>query len=276
MFYSPKNENELKEILCSKKVNDFVIAGGTDLIIHLKNNKITDYNIIDITKIDGWNYIKEDENNYYIGALVTMTQLYRSEIVKTNLKAIYRSAYELGSDQIRNRATIGGNVANASQSADVMLALFAYDAKVKIFTKDKEKIVDIRDFVIGREKTILNQDELISEIIVPKKDRVSAFRKVGSRIAVTISKVSCAIDMSVKDGKVSDISVYLGAVGVKPTNAKLIEEYFLNNKLDEIELSKLQDIAYKEIELAIPTRESKYYKRVAIEGLIEDILGDLR
>ena len=205
-----------------------------------------------------------------------MTSLYRSEIVKTKLKAIYKAAYELGSDQIRNRATIGGNVANASQSADVMLALFAYDAKVKIFTKDDEKIVDIRDFVIGREKTILNQDELISEIIVPKKDRISAFRKVGSRIAVTISKVSCAIDMAVKDEKVSDISVYLGAVGVKPTNAKLIEEYFLNKKLSEIELSKLQDIAYKEIELAIPTRESKYYKRVAIEGLIEDILGDLR
>lgn len=276
MFYSPKNENELKELLRSKKENDFVIAGGTDLIIHLKNNKIIDYNIIDITKINEWNYIKEDEKNYYIGALVTMTQLYRNEIVKNSLKAIYRSAYELGSDQIRNRATIGGNVANASQSADVMLALFAYNAKVKIFTKEDEKIVDIRDFVIGREKTILNQDELIKEIIVPKKVRISAFRKVGSRIAVTISKVSCAIDMSLQDEKVSDISVYLGAVGVKPTNAKLIEEYFLNKKIDEIELSQLQDIAYKEIELAIPTRESKYYKRVAIEGLIEDILGDLR
>lgn len=276
MFYSPRDENALKEILCHKKENDFVIAGGTDLIIHIKNNKITDYGIIDLTKLNDWKYIKEDENNVYIGALVTMTQLYNHEIIQDKLKSIYRSAYELGSDQIRNRATIGGNVANASQSADVMLSLFSYDAKIKIFTIDSEKIVDIRDFVIGREKTVLAHNEIIKEIIVPKKNRISAFRKVGSRIAVTISKISCSIDLSLEDKKVSYISVYLGAVGIKPTRAKLIEEFFLNKTLDEIELEKLQDLAFEEIELAIPNRESKYYKRIAIKGLMEDILGDLR
>ncbi|RVU55354.1 FAD binding domain-containing protein [Anaerosphaera multitolerans] len=277
MFYAPKSEEELIDVLKVADDNTYIIAGGTDLIIKLKNKKIVDFSVIDITKINLWKNIVEDEENIYIGSLITMTELCNSELIKTKLPALYRAAYELGSTQIRNKATIGGNISNASQSADTLLALYAYDAKVKIIKGDgKERLVNIEDFITGREKTILTKDEAVKEIIIKKEDAVSTFRKVGSRKAVTISKVSCALKTEIDErGKVKGIKIFLGAVGVKPVRADLIEKVFLNNSLKEINFDLLVDASFNQIEKAIPNRVSKYYKRVAIEGLMEEVLGDL-
>lgn len=230
-----------------------------------------------MTKISDWKNISEDEEYIYIGSVVTMTELCESELIKNKLTALYNAAYNLGSEQIRNKATIGGNIANASQSADTMLTMFSYGADIKIYNPENGfRIVPIYDVVIGREKTSLTKNEVICEIIIKKKNRISAFRKVGSRIAVTISKISCAMDLEMSEDVILNASVYLGAVGVKPVEAKLIEEEILNKRLNDIDITKIQELAFREIELAIPTRSSKYYKRIAIEGLVEDLLGDLK
>ncbi|SHH27453.1 carbon-monoxide dehydrogenase medium subunit [Anaerosphaera aminiphila DSM 21120] len=276
MFYSPRSEKDLVKILKDIDDNTYIIAGGTDLIIKLRNKKAIDYSILDITKLKEWKNIREDEKNIYIGSLVTMTELCESDLICEKLPALYWAAHELGSTQIRNKATIGGNISNASQSADTLLSLYAYDSEIKIVNGDSEEVVvSIEDFVTGREKTILKKDEAVKEIIIKKDDRMSTFQKVGSRKAVTISKVSCAVSLKIKDEIVNEVRVFLGAVGVKPVRANLIEEVLLNKSLNEIDLELLYDASFNQVEMAIPTRASKYYKRVAIEGLMEEILGDL-
>ncbi|QEJ98418.1 FAD binding domain-containing protein [Treponema phagedenis] len=189
MFYAAKDKNTLLGLLEKSNDTTFIIAGGTDLVIQLKNSKHTVYDIIDITKINEFAHINETSEYLQIGALVTMRELCESPLVKTDYKALYQAAYELGSTLIRNRATIGGNICNASQSADCSLVLFSYDARIKILNfEGLEKTVPIHEFILGKEKTILSKKEIVTEILIPKKKRVSAFKKIGARKAVTISK----------------------------------------------------------------------------------------
>ncbi|MEL3912295.1 FAD binding domain-containing protein [Treponema pedis] len=277
MFYSPKEKNELLNLLKNIDDSTFIIAGGTDLVIHLKNNKITDYNIIDITKIKEFKTIYETKYFLHIGALLTMSEICENTMIKEKCKALYQAAYELGSTLIRNRATIGGNVCNASQSADCSLALFCFGAAVKILhCSGEEKIIPINEFIIGKEKTILTKNEVVTEILIPQTTGVSAFKKVGARKAVTISKVSCAVEYIPDNDLLTNVRAYLGAVGTKPVRAKHIEAYLENKVLQNINLTELQNIAHNEIENVIPSRSSRFYKRTAVEGLIEDLIKSLK
>lgn len=276
MIFAPKDLSELCYILENKGDNYYILAGGTDLIIKIKNKKIVNYSIIEITKIKELKGFKEDDSNFYIGSLMTMTEIINKKRIKENLRSLYEAAYKLGSNQIRNLATIGGNVANASQSADCVLALFALDAKVKILdSMENEKIVSIEDFIIGREKTILSQNEIIKEIIIPKNNGLNIFNKIGSRTGVTISKISCAMNFILNEDGNKDTRIFLGAVGVKPVRALDLEKVFANHDFKNINLEILQQTGFNEIEKAIPERSSKYYKRVAIQGLLEDMLEEL-
>lgn len=277
MIYSPKEEKELLNLLKNIDDSTFIIAGGTDLVIHLKNNKITDYNIIDITKIKEFKTVYETKYFLHIGALLTMSEICENTMIKEKCKALYQAAYELGSTLIRNRATIGGNVCNASQSADCSLALFCLEASVKILhCSGEERIIPIDEFIIGKEKTILTKNEVVTEILIPQKNRASAFKKVGARKAVTISKVSCAVEYIPDIDLLTNVRACLGAVGIKPVRAANIEAYLEGKKNSSINLQELQNIAHNEIENAIPTRSSRFYKRTAVEGLIEDLIKSLK
>lgn len=277
MLYSPKNIKELIECLKKKDESTYFIAGGTDLIIKIKNNKLVDYSVIDLTKVEELKTIEETQDEVIIGSTVCMTDITNSKVISDNFKSVLQAAYHLGSEQIRNLATIGGNIANASQSADVLLALYSLDAKVIVLnSKGDRNTVSIRDLVIGKEKTSLKTDEVIIAIVLEKNNhRVSAFNKVGARKAVTISKVSCAVDLEV-DKVIKDASVYLGAVGLVPANAELIEDYLIGKQIEEIDVELVKELASQEIDLKIPTRSSRPYKRIAIKGLMEDLIQDIK
>lgn len=275
MFYSPKDADSLKKLLGDDLENTYIIGAGTDLIISLRNKKITDYSIIDITKLSEFKGIWEDDEYVYIGALTTMTEIAESELIHKELRALREAAFNLGSEIIRNKATIGGNIANAAQCADTVLALFSYNANIVLLGPEKERTIPIDELVIGRNQTTIASNEIIAKIVVEKKNRISAFQKLGSRKAVTISKISCAADLLMKEGLIDKVNIFLGAVGVRPVRAELLEAEFKGKAIDEIELETIQKLAYDEIELAIPDRSSKYYKRIAIQSLMKDLLKDL-
>lgn len=275
MLAAPKSSQELKKMLPLIGEKDFFLAGGTDLMIFLKDSTITDYNIIDLTKITEWKEIEVKSEEVTIGALVTMAELLESELIQKEYGAIYQAAYDLGSTQIRNLATIGGNVAHASQSADVLLALFALNAKVILFTPQEQKILPIEEVVIGKEKTSLAKNEVIAGFVLPRKGRCSAFRKIGARKAVTISKISVAVDFEYGKGKMEDVRLYLGAVGVRPVRGKWLESYMEGKTISQLERKELRLLAEREILEAIPTRPSRFYKKEAAQGMMEELLEEL-
>lgn len=273
MFYSPKTLAELLLLLQKRDSNLKIIAGGTDLLVRLQNQKNFDADFLDIMKIKELQKIEASKQEFWIGAAVTMTDLCHSSLVKDKLTALYLAAYHLGSEQIRNRATLGGAIANASQSSDPLDVLFAYQAEIEVMEADgTRKCMPIREFITGKEKNCLLPGEIVSRIRIPQKNRRSVFGKVGARKAVTIAKINCTIDYEAYRGRMEQVSVYLGAVGAKPVEAHEIEALLEGKKPGEVLLPELQKTGRREIENAIPTRPSRFYKRVAIEGLLEDLM----
>ncbi len=275
-YISPIGIGELCWALQQKDENTFVIAGGTDLCIKFVKNQVFDYKIIDISKVKELMKIEESIDAVDIGACVTMTELENSPIIKRNISALVSAAYNLGSAQIRNRATIGGNLANAAQCGDTIPVLFAFDADVKIInSKNEYRIEKVRNLVTGIGKTTLKEDEVITNIIIKKTNHISSFAKVGSRKTVTISKINCCGKFNIDENDfIKEAEIYMGAVGVKPVRAYIIENELLGKKLGDI-INNTDYAVKMQIENLIPDRSSKHYKKEAAIGVVKDMLYGL-
>lgn len=277
-FIAPKSIEELCLSLKEKDNNTYIISGGTDLLIHFSKKGIFDFDVIDITKISELKEITETETEISIGACVTMTELEDSTLIKQYVPALADAAYSLGSQQIRNLATIGGNTANSSQSGDTLPVLFAYGAQAEIINSAGIRRIDkVESIVAGLEKNNLSADEAITKIIIKKDCRKSAFSKIGSRKAVTISKINCCavVDLN-NDSIIENAVIYLGAVGPKPVRGSIIEQALIGMSIDNFNISEIKEAVYSQIESLIPDRSSKHYKKSAAVGLVEDVLNKLR
>ncbi len=225
-YYKVKN---LKEAInLSKKFgkNKRFLAGGTDLIVRLKDNLIKEENIIDIKNIEELKGIKEVEDEIHIGALVTFSEIIESDILKKYSPLIVEASKKVGSPQIRNKGTIGGNICNASPAGDSIPPLFCEDAKFFLESTTGSRIANIEDFFIGPGKTILKEDEILVKIIVKKwKENESGFfNKLGQRNALTIAIASSCIKIKKVNGKIDDIKISLGSVSPTVVRAKKVED----------------------------------------------------
>lgn len=276
-FLIPENLDQLVLALQEKDDNTYLCAGGTDLVIHLRAKKKFHYSIIDLTHIEEIKKITENEREIIIGAGVTMTQLEKSPVIKQYFPALQKAASMVGSTQIRNRATIGGNIANASQSADTAPVLFALGAEALVLDeKGRKKLYPAEELVEGREKNRLKDREMILEFHIPKTGCRSAFAKVGSRKAVTISKINGCICTAINSGILEKPVIYLGAVGVKASRAFFIEKALEGKKLEEVCVQSIKEEIYRQIEENIPDRPSKHYKKSAAMGIMDTLLHDLK
>lgn len=276
-FVSPKSIEELCVALRNKCENTYVIAGGTDLTIKFVKEQIYDFNIIDLGKMKELKYIEVKENTIKIGSGATMTEIENNEDLKRVSPSLTLAASMVGSTQIRNRATIGGNIANAAQCGDTLPVLFAFDAKLKILNSLNEyRYENVKDFVLGINKTTLKSDEIIISIEMEITNQSSSFSKVGSRKTVTIAKLNCCGKFDLDETNyIKDATIYMGAIGITPVKADLIEKNLIGNRLENLR-EDLEESIIAQIEKAIPDRNSKHYKKVAAKGLIQDMLNNLR
>ncbi len=276
-YFAPSDLAELSAALKIKDEQTFIAAGCTDLMIHFNEKGIFERNIIDITKIAALKQINEDEHSIKVGAAITMTELHNNSLIRSYVPGLAQAAYNVGSEQIRNLATLGGNIANASQSADSLPVLFAYNAELEIIdSKQQISHRPIAEIVAGLGKNNLAQDQAIIAIIIPKSKDLSGYAKAGARQTVTISKVGCALKLSLKDDIIAKASIYLGAVGACPKQADLIENSLLNCDINQIEISEIKDIIRRQILELIPNRSSRFYKKEAAIGVIADALANCR
>ena len=276
-FVIPENLEELVLALKEKDEETYLCAGGTDLLIHLRAKKKFHYSVIDLTHIEELKQITEKADQVVIGSGVTMTQLEKSAVIKKFFPALHKAASMVGSTQIRNRATLGGNIANASQSADTAPVLFAFGAEAVVMNEHgARRLCLAEDLIEGREKNRLGPGEMILEFHIPKRACRSAFAKVGSRKAVTISKINGCIRTEVKEGILRDPVVYLGAVGIKASRASFIEDALEGKNLEELCVESIKEEIYRQIEENIPDRPSKHYKKSAAMGVVDTFLEELK
>jgi len=211
-IYSPI---ELDETLQLKKKHGEalkVLAGGTDLLVQLQNN--TDLwkrkKLLHISKIESLSFVHETPQDIEIGPLVTHSQLAQCQLILKNVPALSKAASFVGSPQIRNQGTIGGNIVNASPAADTLPILYVRDAMIEVRSLHGENVYPIADFITGPGIANLDPTGIVTKIIVPKMaDYIGDYLSLRQRKSMSINVVSlCAESMVSEDGIIEDIKRY--------------------------------------------------------------------
>lgn len=272
---SPKNVGETLELLMIYRERAKVIAGGTDLLVELRKDQGSKNLelIINTAQLAELNYIKEDEEGVYIGAGTTHTQLTCSEIINRQIPALATAAKSVGSPQIRNRGTIGGNILNASPAADTVPLLVALNSQLT-FRSDQgvERKVKITDIFVKPYQTNVQPTELLVEISFKKLPVAtsSSFIKLGRRNALAISRMNVGVILYQDElGFIRDLRIVPGSTTPTPSRIKDAEKVLIDQK-PTMELIKLagEKVSAEMINLS-GYRWSTDYKKPVIEALTQ-------
>jgi carbon-monoxide dehydrogenase medium subunit len=266
----PTSLKELREILHQSPRNLRFIAGGTDLVLHLRRSPNEDFHLVDLSSLEELRQITLRENTLLIGAGVTFDELERSPLVQEHARGLAKAASQVGSPQIRNRGTLGGNFMNRSAAADGVPPLLALEAQA--LGEDEtgaEHLFSLEDLDASGHPALQNPLFLLKGFQLPlTKERYSDFAKVGSRTGVTISKLSLALSCSFEEGRICHPRLFGGSLATYPQRCKEAEALLASeNPGYEAFLQSLRNF----VQQTIPSRGSMPYKRRAIQGLGDDL-----
>jgi len=276
---SPKTLNDALSVLHDRSDEIKPIAGGTDAIIQAKEASLQTKRFLDISSLPELRYIRREGSVIRIGALSTYSDIIESPMLNSSCRMIVEASRKIGSLQIQNRATIGGNLGNASPAGDTIPPLYVLDANVKVQSHENARLVPIEKFFLGYRKTDLKADEIITEISFEavEKPYDGTFLKLGLREGHFISLVSLAIraKWAPEGDRFSDVSVALGAVGPVVLRARRCEEYLKNRILADDTIWSAGKIASDESSPISDLRASANYRRAVIPSLLYKAVDNL-
>jgi len=232
-YLQPKTLEEACSLLAAHPQEVSPLAGGTDLFVKMKQRRLVPRYVVNLKSIPGMDYITYDENQgLRIGALATIQSLKNSVTVKRHCSILAAAAAVESSVQIRNVATLGGNIANASPAADAPLALITLGASVLVSRSGGQREVLLEDFFTGPGKTVLQPGEIIREIRVPPLPPRTGGAYLKHAVRRTdIAIVSCAVVLTLADDLCSDIKIGLGSVGPTAFRARKAEGLLKGEKI---------------------------------------------
>ena len=272
-YYSPKTLTEAIDLLSTYGTEAKIMAGGTDLLIEIKEEVITPKYIIDLKRIADLNKIEYHKNNLSIGALVTIREVETSPLISRHLRILAEAAFVLGSLQIRNKGTIGGNLCHASPSADLAPPLIALDAKLCMLGKSGERREALENFFIGPGLTILNPDEILIEIQVPipSPNTNGTYLKFSPRKAMDLAVVGVATLITLDSSNLvcTQARIVLGAVAPTPIRAKVAEKLLEGKKIDESLVKKVSSLVAEESRPISDIRGSAWYRKEIVKVLVQ-------
>lgn len=272
---TPATRDDLVAALSRATPRTRLLAGGTDLVREIRRPGHEPDLLVDLTGLRGFAGVRLDGGTLRVGALTTFTDLQRDPLVRQHALCLALAAAQVGSVQIRNAGTVGGNIANASPCADSATALTALDAEVT--TVDGAGVTltrPIGEVLLGPNRTSLAHDQAIVEFAFPAlgPEYRTAFTKIGSRTAVSVARLSAAlvVRFDAASGTLADVRLALGAVGGVAFRATEVEALLEGRPADEESAHILADGCVAAICGSIPDRPSLPYKRHAAIGLAYD------
>jgi carbon-monoxide dehydrogenase medium subunit len=255
------------------------VAGGTDFVNRVRRGELDCDLVVDLSQMTDLRYISEETEHIRIGAGTTFAEIASHPLIRKKAPCLAEAASQVGSIQIRNRATIGGNVASASPAADSMPPLTVLNAKARILAFGPAGVSEVPERKIDLCGTTLSRNELIKEIYfpIPPSHGRSAFQKIGSRTCVSISKLSMAMAVHFDPGKgvIEEGAIALGALGEEPVCPDDLRDFFAGQHVDREFARRLVGRLVDIVAGAIPERVSRPYKMSAVRGLTADILARL-
>jgi CO/xanthine dehydrogenase FAD-binding subunit len=276
-YVRPDELDETLEFLEERGEKTAIVAGGTDIMVDLRSGALQTSYLLDVSRLSELKGIAIHENELWVGGGVTLSEIFSSETLARFAPALQKAAFTFGSKQIRNTATIGGNVVNASPSADTIPPLIIHEARVVLVSSTGERTVPIEAMSTGPYKSSIRPDEVIARFILKPAEGVFAdFQKIARRKALAISRMSMAV-MAEKDetGKIIFIRLALGSSTPTPRRMEDVEAFVLGKRPDRTLLWEAgQVMAEKMIEIT-GRRPSTVYKEKAAQGLFMRMLYPL-
>jgi CO/xanthine dehydrogenase FAD-binding subunit len=272
---TPSTRHELVAALAQATPQSRLLAGGTDLVRVLRRPGGEPDQLIDLSGISEFKTVRLDGNILYVGALATFHQIQWDPLLREHALCLSLAAAQVGSAQIRNAGTLGGNVANASPCADGVTALTALGAQVlTVDGAGTERRRPIGEIVLGPGRTCLKHDEAVVGFVFEAlgPEHRSGFSKIGSRTAVSVARLSCALAVrfDAGAGTLAAAQVALGAVGEAAFRVPALERALEGRPADEDTARLFAEGCVAAVQESIPGRYSLPYKQHAAVGLAYD------
>lgn len=272
-IYSPKTIEEVKEYMKDHS-NLKLLAGGTDLVLDFKRNKVKCESIVSLEKISDLKKIVDDKDEIYIGAMVTFSDLIENNIIKDYCNLLLNCSMSMGSPQIRNVATVGGNIANGGSAADIIPCIISLGGILLIESEEAIRRVSCEEYFENYKEERLKENEILTHIIIPKTQNISGYYKLGKRNSLAISRVSAAVNLEIKKDRICAINICLGAVGRYPFRAKELEERSLGKDIKWLYSEEALEYLEGIVEKSIEGRKTMPFKREAIKGVFKRALDN--
>ena len=275
--YLPKDLKETLQILSEHDC--YIMAGGTDLMVvkHRSSGLLPtfDKDVIYIMSLEELNFIKKVDGNIVIGATTNYADIMKSPIVPQLLKDII---IEIASPSLRNMATLVGNIGNASPAGDALVGLYLYDALIELTSVRGKRVMPISEFIYGVRRIYREKDELITSIIIPEQHFTNTkWKKVGSRKAETISKITFAGSYTLEKDIIKDIRLAFGSVGITVVRHPELEAKYIGLSVEQLR-SKIDEILAEYGKFVLPIsdqRSTKEYRYKVAMNIARDFLSHI-
>lgn len=275
-----KTIDEAVEALYVNNGNARIIAGASDLMIDMETGKISAQALVDITKIDELKTIKIENDELIIGAAATLTEIARSPIVNKYYPSLAKGAGTVGSLQIRNSATLMGNVITAQPAADAAMSVAPLAPIFEIVSKQGTRTATISEMYAGFGKTSVDcTKELVTfvRIPLPKENEAASFIRLELRKSLSLPMLNAAAMAHIENGKVLWARITMGPVGVGPTFAKQAQEWLVGKELTEENMEYAGNLALKDANpRSNPLRGSKEYREQTLPVLVKRALAEIK
>jgi CO/xanthine dehydrogenase FAD-binding subunit len=271
-YFQPQSVSEAVEM--SQLSEGMFLAGGTDLVLHMKRHKIHPSALIDLGKISELREIRETNEYIEIGSMATFSDMGKNQLLVRKATALWLACQTMGSPQIRNQATLGGNLGNCSPAADGLPPLLALGAIVALCSTKGESLVPLENLL--KQTPLLPPGILIRSFRIPKTSQLSGFAKLGRREALAISRLNVAVVLEKDGAKVGKVRVALGAVGKRAFLSDSLSQKLSYSTLNDEWLERGCDEIQHIVREALGTRASAPYKRIAVAGVFRDAIVSLR
>jgi len=277
-FRQPTSLREAIEDLQNSPIPVYPIAGGTDLLLEIRQGgKKPAHTLIDLTGVQELSVIDEREGWLFIGACVPVNRIINSLLTQQHAQALIEACDLIAGPQVRNVATLGGNVAHALPAADGTIALTALNAKTEIASSIGMRMVSISELFGGPGKsTIDRSSELITGFYIPYtiKTQASAFKRIMRPQGVALPILNCAVWLQRSHGLIEDVRIAIGPGGPTPFRATLAEEILREKPFNEEHFGKaLQAILDEAKFRTSPRRATLEYRRYEVSSLFKDTLN---
>jgi CO/xanthine dehydrogenase FAD-binding subunit len=277
-YVAPGSVEEAVGILRQEGPAACVLAGGTDVMVRIRRGLMPELQqtLVSVHRIAEMHGCRRHGDEIVVGAATTAADLIRNPLVAVHAPILAQVADRLASAQVRNAATVGGNLANASPAGDLIIPLLLLDAELDLASAEEVRTVPVDTFFTGPGESVMRSDELLTEIRfdIPPPERVFRFQKAGTRPAMECSVVTVGLAFTPRKGALEDVRVAFGSSAPTPLRGRASEAILEGASLTPEVLEQVVRAAENEVSPISDVRGSDCYRRALVGVFLRRLLSD--